>query len=144
MLPSLVQIARILVGLGLVGTAPVVAGMSLMVVANLDTPSLDEDTLQKVYLGKVVEVDGHPITPVNLAKGSTLRNAFMQRYLTQDEEKFTAYWTVRRYIGKGTPPREFATIEQQLQFLQSTPGAIGYVDDSIELRQGLRMLFRKP
>ena len=144
MLPSLVQIARILVGLGLVGTAPVVAGMSLMVVANLDTPSLYEDTLQKVYLGKVGEVDGHPITPVNLAKGSTLRNAFMQRYLTQDEEKFTAYWTVRRYIGKGTPPREFATIEQQLQFLQSTPGAIGYVDDSIELRQGLRMLFRKP
>jgi ABC-type phosphate transport system substrate-binding protein len=120
------------------------APASLMVVANLDTPALDEETLQKIYLGKIVEVDGHPVTPVNLAKGSGLRRAFMEQYLTQDDDKYVAYWTVRRYIGKGTPPREFATIEQQLEFLRATPGAIGYVDDTIDVRSGLRTLLRKP
>ena len=139
-----IHAARVLVALALGGFAPVVTAASLIVVANLDTPPLDEDTLQKVYLGKVVEVNGHPVTPVNLAKGNAIRKAFMEQYLTQDDEKFVAYWTVRRYIGKGTPPREFATIEQQLQFLRSTPGAIGYVDDSIELARGLRTLFPKP
>jgi hypothetical protein len=68
----------------------------------------------------------------------------MEQYMTEDDEKFVAYWTVRRYIGKGTPPREFATVEQQLQFLRSTPGAIGYVDDSTDLHGGLRPILRKP
>jgi hypothetical protein len=121
-----------------------VSAASLMVVANIDTPPLDEDTLQKVYLGKVVEVDGHPIIPVNLAKGNVLRKAFMQQYLARDDEKFVAYWTVRRYIGQGTPPREFRTVEEQLEFLRETPGAVGYVDDSVGIRQGLRTLFTKP
>jgi ABC-type phosphate transport system substrate-binding protein len=117
---------------------------SLVVVANADTPPLDADTLQKVYLGKVVEVDGRPVTPVNLAKGNKLRQAFMAQYMTEDDEKFVAYWTVRRYIGKGMPPREFTTVEQQLEFLRATPGAIGYVDDATDLRGGLRPILRKP
>src|SRR5688500_10116621 len=116
----------------------------LVVVANADTPRLDEVTLQRVYLGKIVEIDGKPITPVNLAKGNAARKAFMEQVLTQDDEKFIGYWTVRRYIGKGSPPREFATTEQQLQFLRATPGAVGYVDDSVDVTQGLRTLLKKP
>jgi hypothetical protein len=135
-------LVALLIALGAI--VPAVTAASVLVIANLDTPPLDEDTLQKVYLGKVVEVDGHPIIPVNLAKGNVLRNAFMQQYLARDDEKFVAYWTVRRYIGQGTPPREFRTIEEQLEFVRATPGAVGYVDDSVGLRQGLRTLFRKP
>jgi ABC-type phosphate transport system substrate-binding protein len=120
------------------------AAGGVTVVAHVDTPLLNEDTLQRVYLGKIVEVNGRPIIPVNLTKGSTLRKAFMEQVLTQDDEKFIAYWTVRRYIGKGTPPLEFATIEQQLQFVRSTPGAVGYVDETADIRQGLRTLLRKP
>jgi hypothetical protein len=115
-----------------------------MVVAHVDTPSLSEDVLQKVYLGKVVEVNGRPIIPVNLVRGNAVRKAFMEYVLTQDDEKFIAYWTVRRYIGKGIPPIEFTTIEQQLQFVRTTPGAVGYVDDTTDVRQGLRTLLKKP
>lgn len=129
------------VSLAPASVAPVGA---VMVVANVDTPPLDEDTLQKIYLGKVVEVNGRPVIPVNLSKGSVVRKAFMEQILTQDDDKFIAYWTVRRYIGKGTPPREFDTIEQQLAFVRSTPGAVGYVDQSADVKQGLRTLFRKP
>jgi len=126
------------------GTSTVMASGVLMVIANPDTPALSEDTLQKVYLGKVIEVDGRSITPVNLTKGNSLRKAFMEQYLTQDDDKFVAYWTVRRYIGKGTPPREFATVEQQLEFLRATPGAVGYADDSADITHGLQTLLRKP
>jgi hypothetical protein len=59
-------LVALLIALGAI--APAVTAASVLVIANLDTPPLDEDTLQKVYLGKVVEVDGHPIIPVNLAK----------------------------------------------------------------------------
>ena len=113
-----------------------------MVVANADTPAMSEKILQKIYLGKVVEVDGHRITPVNLAKGNALRKKFMEQVLAQDDEKFIAYWTVRRYIGKGSPPREFGSVEKQLEFLRNTPGAVGYLDDSSKLEPGLKTLWK--
>jgi hypothetical protein len=116
----------------------------LFVVAHVDTPTLNEDTLQKIFLGKIVEVNGRQVIPVNLTKGNALRTAFMEQFLHQDDEKFIAYWTVRRYIGQGTPPREFATVDQQLEFLRKTPGAVGYVDDKTDIAKGLRMLLKKP
>ena len=116
----------------------------VLVVAHPDTPMLDEQTLQKIYLGKIVEIDGRPIIPVNLIRGSTMRKTFMEKILAQDDEKFIAYWTVRRYIGKGSPPREFASVEQQLDYLRNTPGAIGYLDESLESKTGLKTMLKKP
>ncbi len=133
-----------LIALGACSSAPVAAAGALMVLAHADTPALSEDTLQKIYLGKVVEVDGRPIIPVNLAKGNVLRKTFMERILAQDDDKFIAYWTVRRYIGKGSPPREFASVEQQMEYLRTTPGAVGYFDDSVEVKPGLKTILKKP
>ena len=127
------------------GLAPAaVPRPSLLVVGHADTPALSESTLQKIYLGKVVEVDGKPIIPVNLARGNALRRDFMGQILAQDEDKFTAYWTVRRYIGQGSPPREFASVEEQMAYIRATPGAVGYVDASVEVTPGLKTLLRKP
>jgi hypothetical protein len=50
---------------------------------------------------------------------------------------------VRRYIGKGSPPREFGSIELQLEFLRNTPGAVGYLDASSEIEPGLKTLLKK-
>jgi hypothetical protein len=116
----------------------------LIVVGHDDVPPLNEDTLQKIYLGKVVEVNGRSVIPVNMQRGNSLRKAFMEQYLSQDDDKFIAYWTVRRYIGKGTPPREFSTVEEQLDFVRATPGAIGYADDPKQVGQGLRTLLTRP
>jgi ABC-type phosphate transport system substrate-binding protein len=117
---------------------------SLVVVAHPDTPKLDEQTLQRVYLGKVVEIGDRPIIPVNLPKGNSLRKAFMEQVLAHPDDKFIAYWTVRRYIGQGTPPREFSTVEEQIEFLRTTPGAVGYVHDVASLKPGLRVVLKKP
>lgn len=121
-----------------------VAPSKLVVIAHADTPTLNEDIVQKIYLGKVVEIDGRPVIPVNLAKGSALRKDFMEWVLAQDDDKFIAYWTVRRYIGKGSPPREFASVEQQMEFIRSTPGAVGYVDAGAEILPGLKTILKKP
>jgi ABC-type phosphate transport system substrate-binding protein len=123
--------------------APATAAEGLVVVAHPDTPALNESILQKIYLGKVVEVNGHPIVPVNLKKGNVLRIAFMQQVLAQDDDKFIAYWTVRRYIGKGSPPREFATVREQLEFVRATPGAVGYLDEGTDNKQGVKTLLKK-
>src|SRR5262245_26017400 len=138
-------ILSVLLALGVSdGIQPAVVTGPLVVVANADTPAIDADTLQKIYLGKVVEVGGRPVVPVNLAKGNSLRTAFMEQVLAQDDDRFIAYWTVRRYIGKGSPPREFATTQEQLEFLRKTPGAVGYLSDAAQVEQGLKTILKKP
>lgn len=103
---------------------------------------VDGPTVQKIFTGKVIEVRGVSVTAVNAHLGSTVRNQFLQVFLHQDEDKYTAYWTVRRYIGKGVPPREMTSSADIINFVTSTPGAVGYIDES-DVTPGLNVLLQK-
>jgi ABC-type phosphate transport system substrate-binding protein len=120
--------------------APADAGV--VVIGNGALAKLDAPTLRKVFTGKLIELGGIGVVAVNASPGSAVRDRFLQTYMEQDEEKYTAYWTVRRYVGKGSPPRELATSADVIHFVQSTPGAIGYVDET-DLKPGLNVLLRK-
>ena len=110
-----------------------------VIVGHPGVPPLDRPTLERIYTGRVVEIGGVRVTPVNLPSGSPIRDDFLRGYLDQDEDKYTGYWTVRRYIGKGAPPRELATPAEVIDFVSKTAGAIGYVDRA-EVGQGVRIL----
>lgn len=84
------------------------AGLS--VVANANVPAFTIDRLQRLYTGRAVEVDGVPITAVHLAGAEKAR--FLEAVLQQSEADYRAYWTVRRHIGKGTPPRDLPTASE--------------------------------
>ena len=117
------------------------AAGGVVVIGDARLTRLDATTLEKVYTGRVIEVDGIPVTAVNANSGSAVRNRFLQAYLNQDEEKYTAYWTVRRYIGKGASPRELRTSAEVIDFVKSTPGAIGYIDEA-DVPPGVNVLLR--
>ena len=117
------------------------AADGVVVIGHPTVKRLDTTTVARIYTGRVIEVDGVSITAINAHAGTSIRNRFQQVFLNQDEDKFTAYWTVRRYIGKGAPPREMSKSSDIIRFVTSTPGAIGYIDES-ELRPGLNVLLR--
>jgi len=121
--------------------APVHAG-EIVVIGNSNVPKMDAATIQKVYTGKFISVAGVNVTPVGVKPGMAARNRFLQEYLNQDEEKYTAYWTVRRYIGKGAPPAELASAADVINYVLSTPGAVGYIDEA-ELKQGVNVVARR-
>ena len=81
------------------------AADGVVVIGNANLRRIDANTIAKIYTGKVIEVDGVAVTAINANSGSAVRNRFLQVYLQQDEDKYTAYWTVRRYIGKGVAAR---------------------------------------
>jgi hypothetical protein len=114
----------------------------IVVIGNSNVPKMDAVTIQKVYTGKFISVAGVNVTPVGAKPGTAARNRFLQEYLNQDEEKYTAYWTVRRYIGKGAPPAELASGAEVINYVQSTPGAVGYIDEA-ELKQGVNVIARR-
>lgn len=118
------------------------AGERVVLIGHASMRKLDLVTVQRIYTGKVVEIDGNPVIPVNAPPNQVSRQHFLNDYLQQDEEKFVAYWTVRRYVGKGTPPREISDTAALIAYIQKTPGAIGYVDDS-EVTPTMNVLLRR-
>lgn len=114
----------------------------VVVIGNSNVPRMDVATIQKVYTGKFISVAGVSVTPVGVKPGAPIRNRFLQEFLNQDEEKYTAYWTVRRYIGKGAPPAELASAAEVISYVQATPGAVGYIDEA-ELKQGINVIARR-
>ena len=122
-------------------TAGVWAAEGVVVIGHSGIKKLDTATLARIYTGRVIEVEGISVTAVNAHAGSLVRNRFLQIFLNQDEDKYTAYWTVRRYIGKGASPREMARSSDIISFVNSTPGAIGYINEA-DLQPGLNVLLR--
>ena len=134
---------RILVAAWLcaVGAAHAAGEGGFAVVAHAGIARVDAPTLQPLYTGRAIEVAGTPVTVVNLAGGDPLRERFLQQVLGLDDDRYVAYWTVRRHVGKGVPPRELKNAAEVIEFVKATPGALGYVPAS-ELRPGLNVVFR--
>lgn len=114
----------------------------IVIIGNSNVPKIDITTVQKIYTGKVISVSDINVTPIAVKTGTPTRNRFLQDFMNQDEEKYTGYWTVRRYVGKGTPPNELDSAEAVINFVQSTPGAVGYIDEA-ELKTGLNVVSKK-
>lgn len=113
---------------------------NVVIIGHPGLNKLNTTTVQRIFTGKAIEIDGVHVTAINLKSGA-LRDRFLQRYLNQDDEKYIAYWTVRRFIGKGIPPKELSSTAEVIDFVQNTPGAIGYIDED-ELKPGLNVVSR--
>jgi ABC-type phosphate transport system substrate-binding protein len=121
---------------------PAQADEGLAVIGNSPLKGINTETLRRIYSGRTVEVDGVAVRPVNQAAASTVRQRFLEAVLQQDDAAYVAYWTVRRYIGKGTPPADLRSPAEVIDYVSRTPGALGYIDSS-EVRPGMNVLWRR-
>ncbi|MBI4756563.1 MAG: hypothetical protein HY778_14345 [Betaproteobacteria bacterium] len=115
-------------GWALTACAALPARADVVLIGNANVPKMDATTVARVYTGKTALVDGVEVRPIHAPAGSTTRHRFLRHYLGVDEESHLSYWTVRRYIGMGTPPAEMASVPELIRFVRATPGAVGYVD----------------
>ena len=115
------------VALGLMAS---VTQAAVVVVAHAGVRKLDVATVERIYSGKVVELDGQPVVPVNLPPQHPWRQRFLKDFMQRDEPSYLAYWTVRRYVGKGAPPKEVGNAAEVIAHVQANPGAIGYLEEA--------------
>lgn len=132
---------RLLAGLLLCLGSGAALAQDFVVVAHPGVPRLDAATLQRLYTGRAIEVAGVPVTPVNLIATHPLRVRFLEQVLDLDNERYIAYWTVRRHVGKGVPPREFRTAAEVAEHVLATPGALGYLAPT-DLRPGMNIVYK--
>jgi len=134
------SLRTLLVALTLIAGDASAAG-GVVVIGDARLARLDAPMLEKIYLGRVIEVDGIRVTAVNASSGSAIRNRFLQTYIRKDDDSYTGYWSVRRYSGLGVPPRELSGSTEVIDFVKSTPGAIGYIDEA-DVPPGVSVLLK--
>jgi len=123
------------------GASTFAADDRLVVIAHAALSKTDLSTLQRVYTGRIVSINEQAAVPVHLLPGDPLRQQFLEVILGQSEEQYTGYWLVRKYVGKGAPPVEFATTDALIKYVTSTPGAIGYLPAS-KVPMGANIIFK--
>jgi ABC-type phosphate transport system substrate-binding protein len=77
--------------------------------------------------------DGQTIRPVDLRADSPVRREFSNRVLKRSVMAVRSYWQQRIFSGRELPPPELDSDAAVLRFVQSSPGAIGYVSANTHL-----------
>ncbi|MCH9649057.1 MAG: hypothetical protein K0U98_12535 [Deltaproteobacteria bacterium] len=76
--------------------------------------------------------DGADIKPIDL-NVQEVRNEFSTAIHDRSRSAIKKYWQRQIFTGRGTPPPEKDSEREIVEFVSSTPGAIGYVSSGYSL-----------
>jgi len=117
--------------------------LAIIVAKTATQGTLDTEQLAQMYLRKTrFWNDGTRAIPVNLPAAHPLRLAFSRLVLGALPEDQEAYWNEQYFHGIA-PPFVLDSEEAVVQFVATTPGAIGYVNEAT-VTNSLRVLFYVP
>ena len=133
----------ILVGLwALPSAAQEGPGFVLVIHADNPAETLEKSLATKMFLKKVKRWPDSDleVTPVDQDEKSAVREAFTQAVHGKRVSAIKTFWQRMIFSGRAVPPDELADDAAVLAFVAATPGAIGYVSDSAELGDGVKVL----
>lgn len=107
------------------------AQSALVVIANpsVAIEKIDTHQVTQIFLKQIQTwPDGKAIQPIDIKEGSPLRTEFYSKITGRSPGQMRAYWARQAFTGMGFAPKEFATADDVSKAVQTTPGAIGYID----------------
>jgi ABC-type phosphate transport system substrate-binding protein len=114
---------------GLVLSCTLVRAQDVVVVGNSSIKAADvsSDELRDVFTGDKSSLkDGTKVIPVTL-KGGAVHEAFLKQYVGKGDAAFRTSWRSLVFSGQGSMPKTFDTESALVDYVASTPGALGYV-----------------
>lgn len=137
---TILAVSTLVVWLALPGTA---AGQDYKVVVN-EANTIKEISQQQITRCFMKQMskwpNGVPVTPVDQAAGSAVRESFSENVLGRDVSAVKSYWQRQIFSGRGVPPPEKASDGEVLAFVRANPGAVGYVASDTDLGTGVKLL----
>lgn len=111
----------------LILVAPAYANERLFLVTNnAELEPMSKWQLRQIYLENGVN---HVVKPLNLPVGTLERATFNSSVIGLTESRLRSYWTQRKFTGRGTPPREFQSVEALLAFMRTNVGYVAYIPE---------------
>ena len=107
----------------------IVRSQDVLIIVNSSVPisRITETQLRDIFTGVRSQFDnGTRAVPV-LLKGGPVHEVFLHRHIGDTPDEFRIRWRRAIFTGQGSMPKEFNTEAALIQYIQVTPGAIGYV-----------------
>ena len=116
------------------------AGVRVIVNPQVKGSVITRTALTQIFLKQAPRyADGAAAQPVDQSVKSQVRNAFSNRILGQAIIEVQVYW--QRKMSQGvTPPPVRTTDEDVLSYVAQTPGAIGYVSNTVPLPETVKTI----
>ena len=86
--------------------------------------NLSGDEIRDVFLGEKQLNGNLKLVPVDNA---AIQSAFLSRVLQTDAQKYSARWTKKTFREGQAPPGRKGSDAEVVEFVRTTPGAVGYV-----------------
>jgi ABC-type phosphate transport system substrate-binding protein len=105
--------------------------------------SLERDVVARIFLIKLAKwPNGTGVVPVDQSQDSKVREAFSRSVHQKPTPAVVAYWHKQVFSGLGIPPLTKGSDAEVLQYVRTTPGAIGYVSPQAPV-DGVKVLALK-
>lgn len=107
------------------------AAEDVVVIAHRSAPvdKLSADQTTQIFMKQVQNwPDGQAIHPIDLKEGSPQRAEFYAKVTGRSPGQLRAYWARQTFTGMGFPPKQASSTDEAVKLVQSTPGAVGYVN----------------
>jgi ABC-type phosphate transport system substrate-binding protein len=113
----------------IVGCCLAARAQDVVLVANKSVriSEISEADVRAIFTGvKTRFSDGSHAVPVTL-KGGPAHEVFLKNHLGEDPDQFRARWRKAVFTGQGAMPKAYDSESALLEYVASTPGALGYV-----------------
>jgi ABC-type phosphate transport system substrate-binding protein len=115
--------------LSLIGVASAQTNFAIIVNPDIELTAISQADIARIYLGKKTFWDsGGRIAPALLDEKSALTVSFLEESVRTTVRQYRAYWKKRLFSGQGTAPKTFTSSRQVVDYVASTPGAVGVVE----------------
>lgn len=118
------------------------ASERIVVVANIaqNSVTLSKSQVRDLFMSGT-SPDSLSLSPLSIAPGDQSRTVFNTRIIGLPESRIQAYWAQMRFSGRLTPPKEVESAEQMLDYLRANEGSIGYLPESTQLPESLKVVY---
>ncbi len=90
------------------------------------TDSLTREQVKQIFLGRKTRWDDGTKIVFVLLHDKTIYKDFLKHYIGKTYSQYRNYWKKQVFTGKGRMPKTFGTVEELVNFLTATPGAISF------------------
>ena len=119
------------------------AGFRVVANPSVSVATISAAELSRLFLKQTAAwPDGQRVVVVDQERTASVRNVFSQAVHRRDADAIAAYWQTMVFSGRNTPPAVKGSDAAVLALVRTTPGAVGYVSESVQL-EGVKPLVVK-
>lgn len=101
----------------------------VLIIANPDVPAdaLNKDEIKNFFLGKTPQWSNQDMVTIVISEDAAVHKKFLKGYIRRTSAQFTNVWRNNLFSGKGKQPIKAASIDELVEYVSKTKGAIGYI-----------------